>query len=358
MNKEAKVQILMLYYENGKSVAVAIRKFCTMHKIKNNYKRPKESSVRKIISKFKKYGMVNDLPRSGRGDAVCDEDIEAVREACDRLQSLGDLPTTKNIGQETGRSSGCVWNIMKKKLGWTAYKIQTTQLITDVNKQKRLTFANRFLQQFSGDALSNVVFSDESYFSVSGVVNRQNTRFWGEERPSDATCEVKRYDEKIMVWAAFSKSLKLPIVLLPNGTLNQNGYIEMLENEVVPFLKSKRKWRNTVFQQDGARPHTSDFSLRALMRLFPGGIISDRTDFFWPPNSPDLSPLDFFLWGWMKNRVYSPPRPRNLAELRAKIRIVYEELSMDTIQNCIDNVTKRLEACKDANGGHLENIIE
>ena len=50
MNKEAKVEILMLYYENGKSVAVAIRKFCTKHKIKDSYRRPKESSVRTIVS--------------------------------------------------------------------------------------------------------------------------------------------------------------------------------------------------------------------------------------------------------------------------------------------------------------------
>ena len=91
--------------------------------------------------------MINDSPRSERRDAVCDEDIEAVREACDHL---GVLPTTKNIEKETGRSSGCFWNIMKKKLGLVAYKIQTTQLITDVNKQKRLTFANRFLQEFFG----------------------------------------------------------------------------------------------------------------------------------------------------------------------------------------------------------------
>ena len=73
-----------------------------------------------------------------------------------------------------------------------------------------------------------------------------------------------------MVWADFSKRMKLLIVLLPNMTLNQDGYIEMKENEVVPFLKNKGKWKNTVLRKDGARPHTSDLSLRALVLLFPG----------------------------------------------------------------------------------------
>ena len=150
-----------------------------------------------VVSKFETYGMVNDLPRFRGGHAICDEGIEAVREACDRFQSLGVLPIMKNTGQETGRSSGCVWNIMKKKLGWTAYKMQTIQMITDVNKQKRLTFANRFLQEFSGVALSNVVFSDNHIFHRHvNHVNRHNTRFWVKETPSYTNCGIKRRDEK------------------------------------------------------------------------------------------------------------------------------------------------------------------
>ena len=68
--------------------------------------------------------------------------------------------------------------------------------------------------------------------------------------------------------------------------------------------------------------------------------------------------MGFFLWGWMKIIVYSPPPTRNLAELKDKIIIVYEELSIDTMQNCINNVIKRLQACKDSKGDHLENMIE
>ncbi|GBN58201.1 hypothetical protein AVEN_197179-1 [Araneus ventricosus] len=35
----------------------------------------------------------------------------------------------------------------------------------------------------------------------------------------------------------------------------------------------------------------------------------------WPPRSPDPNPLDFFLWGYIKQRVYAPPPP-TLQELR------------------------------------------
>ena len=38
----------------------------------------------------------------------------------------------------------------------------------------------------------------------------------------------------------------------------------------------------------------------------------------WPPRSPNLCPLDFCLWGYLKSKVYSP-RPATLNELQANI---------------------------------------
>jgi hypothetical protein len=39
----------------------------------------------------------------------------------------------------------------------------------------------------------------------------------------------------------------------------------------------------------------------------------------WPPHSSDLTPRDFFLWGFIKNRAFVPPLPATLAELRTRI---------------------------------------
>ena len=89
-----------------------------------------------------------------------------------------------------------------------------------------------------------------------------------------------------MVWIGYSKNVRLPVIALPDATLTKELYIDFLEKQVVPFLKSKRKWRTSVLQQDGARPHTSNFSMEKLKTLFPGGIISDRAEFKWPAFSP------------------------------------------------------------------------
>ena len=67
-----------------------------------------------------------------------------------------------------------------------------------------------------------------------------------------------------------------------------------------------------IFQQDGAPPHYN-FDVRAhLNAILPGRWIgrashNDSPLLPWPPRSPDLNPCDFFLWGYIKDRVYVPP---------------------------------------------------
>ena len=55
------------------------------------------------------------------------------------------------------------------------------------------------------------------------------------------------------------------------------------------------------FQQDGAPPHTAKRSLEFLEEHFPDRHISLKSAVEWAPHSPDLSPLDFFLWGFLKD---------------------------------------------------------
>ena len=44
-------------------------------------------------------------------------------------------------------------------------------------------------------------------------------------------------------------------------------------------------------------------SLPRVREIFPGKLISRRGDINWPPRSPDLIPIAFFLWGYLKSKV-------------------------------------------------------
>ena len=80
----------------------------------------------------------------------------------------------------------------------------------------------------------------------------------------------------------------------------------MLRRCFIPALRRKRGFDldTVVFQQDGAPPHCLDRTLQYLCQYLLGDhLILRRTDNPWPPYSPDLPPLDYFLWGYLKERV-------------------------------------------------------
>ncbi|KAJ4445621.1 hypothetical protein ANN_12303 [Periplaneta americana] len=63
------------------------------------------------------------------------------------------------------------------------------------------------------------------------------------------------------------------------------------------------------FLHDGAPAHFSRTARRYLDRRFPDRWIGRGGPIAWPPRSPDLNPLDFYLWGHLKSLVYSSPVP-------------------------------------------------
>ena len=71
--------------------------------------------------------------------------------------------------------------------------------------------------------------------------------------------------------------------------------------------------------QDGAPPHRRRIVTDRLTELFGDRVITLNRAVEWPPRSPDLTPLDFFLWGYLKSKVYQTP-PENLDELELRIR--------------------------------------
>ena len=110
------------------------------------------------------------------------------------------------------------------------------------------------------------------------------------------------------------------------------------------------------FQQDGATSHVTRANRDLLQEKLPGRLISRLADVNWPPRSCDLTPLDFFLWGYAKDRVYAN-NPQTLDELKTNIRNVMAEIPPEMCRKVIENYLKRIKACKKSRGGHLNDIL-
>ena len=81
------------------------------------------------------------------------------------------------------------------------------------------------------------------------------------------------------------------------GSMIQFVYKDLLEEKIWPFLRHREDKEKLFFMQDGAKCHTTHQNLALLQSKFGGRVITNKTNIPWPPNSPDLNPLDFFLLG-------------------------------------------------------------
>ena len=88
------------------------------------------------------------------------------------------------------------------------------------------------------------------------------------------------------------------MVIFDKGTVDHAVYIE----KVLPVaLKYGNQvfGSDWVFQQDGAKPHSHRLTQKWCRDNFPSFIDKNR----WPPNSPDLNPLDYSIWDELVNAI-------------------------------------------------------
>ena len=70
----------------------------------------------------------------------------------------------------------------------------------------------------------------------------------------------------------------------------------------------------------------------------------------------DITPLDYFLWGYVKSRVYAN-NPQSLDNLKVNITDTIQEIQADLCDKVIANWTSRVRALQRSRGGHLNEII-
>jgi len=78
--------------------------------------------------------------------------------------------------------------------------------------------------------------------------------------------------------------------------------VEQLQIEVIPVIQGAGHVNTTFFQQNGTRPNLyNEFGSHVLSNQFPERF---ENGWSWPPCSPVMKSCDYFLWGYLKDRVY------------------------------------------------------
>ncbi|GFY24580.1 putative DD41D transposase [Trichonephila clavipes] len=140
-----------------------------------------------------------------------------------------------------------------------------------------------------------------------------------------------------------------------NVTVNGDRYRAMITNFFVPELNN-HDVQELWFQQDGATCHTARVTIDLLKDTFGDRLISRFGPVNWPPRSCDLTPLDYFLWGYVKSLVYAD-KPQTLDHLEDNIRRVIADIRPQMLEKGIENWTSRLDYIRASRGSPIPEII-
>jgi hypothetical protein len=122
---------------------------------------------------------------------------------------------------------------------------------------------------------------------------------------------------------------------------------------VVPQLQQDGVLYTIIYQQDGVPPHWAIIVREQLNHIFNYRWCGRDGPIPWPPNSPDLSPPDFFVWGYVKLTVYAQ-RLQNLADIRRKIAAAFQQITPEKLRATLRIMESRFDLCRVRNGGHVE----
>ena len=77
----------------------------------------------------------------------------------------------------------------------------------------------------------------------------------------------------------------------------------------------------------------------------------------WPPNSPELNPVDYTISGALQQLVYSRSRIRDIEHLK-EVQTCWEQIGQDVIDCAIGQFRKRLSLTVAVRGGHFEHRFD
>lgn len=276
------------------------------------------------------------------------------------LQAVVEQP--RNSLREIERTTGIprsTASVILKRFNYHPYHERPCQGLQHGDQLRRVDFSQWFIRKC--DEIPNfcmkVLWSDESRFTNCGMFNRRNTVFWADENPFLAREVRHQIKWGFNVWIGIIGGHIVGPVFY-NDNLNAARYLDMLQTDVAECIMELPLGtvQNMFFQQDGAPPHNAQIVSDFLNNEYGGSWIGNRGPILWPARSPDLTPLDFFVWGFLKDRVYSKSY-ENQDALRGAVEEAVNQITQQKIRESCEAVLERCRLCIRENGGLFEQFL-
>jgi transposase len=322
----------------------------------------KMRAVNRVLKRLRETGTTDRQPGSGRPrSARTAENIDVVN---DLILSQDGAPqthrTTRQIARETGVHRSSVSRIVHHDLHLKCLKKRRAQELTAAHRDTRLVRSLQLLRKYPTSTIDYIFFTDEKVFTVAPPVNLQNDRVYAPVATKKRDIAADRllrtrptFSKSVMVSVAVSKLGCTGLVFVEPGVKVNGAYYRdvLLSEQLLPGIRHIAG-DVYVFQQDNAPAHRARETVELLRRETPQFIGPN----LWPPNSPDLNPVDYRIWGLMQERVYQT-QIRDITDLRQRLIESWSGISQNVIDEAIGQWRNRLKACVKAKGGHFEYLL-
>jgi hypothetical protein len=124
-----------------------------------------------------------------------------------------------------------------------------------------------------------------------------------------------------------------------------------MESTVLPWIKTVAGDRPWVWQQDPAPSHVFNRSIKWLKDHFYDLVSKDC----WPPSSPDLNPLDYFVWGYLGTQTNGCAHTTK-ASLITSIKENFASMDKAMLAKTCVAFPGQMEAVIEAEGGFFSKI--
>lgn len=276
------------------------------------------------------------------------------------LLSVAENPgvSAVELGNNLNISRRSVLRILKSH-SYHPYHIVKQQELLARDYQSRIEFCEWAIhkQNIEEHFFANVMFSDESTFANIALPNRRNQHFYADRNPHFIRVIPQRR-WSLNVWAeCLGQHVIGPYFF--EETLNGDVYANFVENilpellEDIPLNVRRIMW----LQQDGAPAHFTRAFQTILNHAYPERWIGRGGPVNWPPRSPDMIPLDFFIWGYVKGLVYREPATTR-ENMRQRIQEAFASITPEMLQNCQRSFIDRLRICLREDGQTFEHLLK
>lgn len=209
-------------------------------------------------------------------------------------------------------------------------------------------------------------FTGEAKFYTSGRVECNNLVYTSHHKHDESFSlphkVIKKYepstDPYVTVWAAMNEEIYIGPYFV-DGEMTSEAYKQILEKFVHQLRPLTSSIDHPIFIHDDSKVHANADVASFLEKEFPHHWIGSGSTYAkWPHHSSDLSPINFFLWGYIKSRVYKVPiNSGNLEELKHRIHIAFKNITRDLLEEGVEEYKTRLERVKYTHGNLVDATV-